>query len=98
MPTPTPAPKVVEAVTTRFIKVRRQRQLGVFDAAGRLKFVLYPFGKSFRGNYQVETRDVNGDGVMDVIVRAVVRAGRKRKTMIQVFSGRDGSALPANLA
>jgi hypothetical protein len=96
---PMPPPTVVQAVTTQVARVRGRRQLRVFDAAtGRLKFVLYPFGKSFRGNYQVETRDVNGDGIMDVIVRAVVRVGRKRKTLTEVFSGDDGSALPAGLA
>jgi hypothetical protein len=60
MPAPASAPKVVEPVTTRLVKVYGRRRLRVFDA--------------------------------------VVRAGRKRKTMIQVFSGRDGSALPATLA
>jgi hypothetical protein len=49
---------------------------------------------SFRRNFTVQTRDVNGDGVPDVIVTA--RLSRK-KTRIAVFSGIDGSPLPSSL-
>jgi hypothetical protein len=85
----------VQAVTARVAKVRGRRQLRVFDAAtGKQKFALFPFGKAFAGGYQVETRDVNGDGVEDVIVRA--RRGRKK--LVKVFSGLDGTVLPGGLA
>ena len=72
------------------------RHIRVFNAAtGALRFAVDPFGKSYRGRFQVQERDVNGDHVPDVI--AQYRAGRK-KVVTRIFSGVDGSALPSELA
>ncbi len=61
---------------------------------GAERFSVYPFGMSFRRSYTVQTRDLNGDGVTDVI--ATARLSRK-KTRVAVFSGIDGSPLPSSL-
>ena len=83
-----------ESITVSVVKVHGHREIVVFDAAtGAQKFAVYPFGKSFKGNFQVVTRDVNGDGVPDVIASF----NRKHKVVNTVFSGRDGSSLPASL-
>jgi hypothetical protein len=83
-----------EGITLRVVNLRGRRQLRVYDAVtGAQKFVLYPFGKAFVGNFQVETRDVNGDGVADI----VVRVRRRGKSQTKVFSGVDGAVLPGVL-
>jgi hypothetical protein len=85
---------VQEGITLRVVNVRGRRQLRVYDAVtGAQKFVFYPFGKTFVGNFQVETRDVNGDGVADI----VVRVRRRGKSLTKVFSGVDGALLPGVL-
>jgi hypothetical protein len=80
----------LQRIAVQVVKKHGHRQLRVFDTAtGALKFVVFPFGKSFQGNFLVTTGDVNGDGVEDAIAR--VRRGHKFLT--RVFSGRDGARL-----
>ena len=82
-----------------FVKIMRKhgrRLIEVFDqVTGAEKVSISPSGRAFQRNFSVQTRDVNGDGVSDVIVTA--RLSRK-KTLIEVFSGIDGSPLPSRLA
>jgi len=79
-------------ITVKIVNVKGHRQIRVYDAAtGALKFEVYPFGTSYRGTFQVQKRDVNGDKVPDVI--AQYRVGRK-KLVTRIFSGVDGSVLP----
>jgi len=83
-------------ITVKIVNVKGHRQIRVYNAAtGALKFEVYPFGTSYRGTFQVQERDVNGDHVPDVI--AQYRVGRK-KLVTRIFSGVDGSVLPNNLA
>jgi hypothetical protein len=85
-----------DGITVRVVKVRRRLQLRVYDAATRaLRFAVFPFGRAFHGRFAVVTRDVDGDGFADVIV--IAHLGRKH-TLIQVFSGLDGTRLPSSLA
>ena len=82
-------------ITVNVKKVKGRREILVYDARTKvLKFAMYPFGNSYRGNFQVTERDVNGDGVSDVIVK---RSRSHHKFILVVYSGVDGSPLPANL-
>jgi hypothetical protein len=82
---------VRETIMVQVVRVRGRRQLRVIDAVtGAQKFALYPFGKGFAGSFQVTMRDVDGDGIADVVVTA--RRHGKRITL--AFSGHDGTALP----
>jgi hypothetical protein len=75
---------------------RGRRLLEVSDhSTGTLKFSVYPFGQNYRRPWTFQVRDVNGDNVQDVIVTS--RLSRKR-VEVAIFSGRDGSMLPSNLA
>jgi hypothetical protein len=60
----------------------RQRgtaRVRVRDAAtGALRGVLTPF-KGFAGRLALQLRDVNSDGALDLIVRALVHGKRKQK-------------------
>ena len=83
-------------LTVKLVKVKRRRQVQVFNTAtGSLRFAVYPFGKAYRGTFQVQQRDVNGDGIPDVIAQ---RPGRHHKLISVIFSGLDGSPLPSSLA
>ncbi len=77
-------------ITVKTIKVKRAREIEVFNAGTKvLRFSVYPFGKSYRGTFQVTERDANGDHVPDVIVQR--RVGKKVVTVI--FIGVNGSLL-----
>ena len=85
-----------EPITVKVKKVKGRREILVYDARTKiLKFAIYPFGNSYRGGFQVTERDVNGDGVSDVIVK---RSRGHHKFILVVYSGVDGSPLPANMA
>lgn len=72
-----------------------RRQIVVSDSdSGATKFSVFPFGKGYRGNFQVQSRDVNGDGVPDVIAS---HGPFKVRANTKVFSGRDGTILPRKL-
>jgi hypothetical protein len=74
-------------ISVKVKKVKGRHEIFVYDAAtSHLRFAFYPFGKSYRGNYQVTTAVING--VQDVVVRRP--AGHRRFT-IAIFSGVDGS-------
>ena len=47
-------------------------------ATGAVRAVLTPF-RGFAGRLRVQLRDVNGDGALDLIVRALVHGKRKQK-------------------
>src|SRR5262249_44524464 len=74
-PPPAPPPQVV-AVAFRQKGVSRVR---VTDAAtGAVRGVLTPF-RGFGGRLALQLLDVNGDGVLDLVVRALVHGKRKKK-------------------
>jgi hypothetical protein len=76
-------------LTIRIVRVNHRRQIRVFDAAtGTLRYSLFPFGKAYRGNFQVHTRDV--DGVPAIVAR--IGLGHNR-FITRVFSGLDGGLL-----
>jgi hypothetical protein len=71
-----PDPRPIMAAAFRGKGVARVR---VTDAAtGELRAVLTPF-KGFRGRLRCRLQDVNGDGVLDLVVRAVVHGKRQKK-------------------
>jgi hypothetical protein len=85
-----PAPQIV-AVPFRRNGVARVR---VLDAAtGAVRAVLTPF-RGFRGRLRLQLVDVNGDGPLDLIVRALVHGKRKKK----VYDGVTLAPLPPGLA
>jgi hypothetical protein len=87
-------PKLVR-ITVKVVKVKGVREIEVFNAGThKLRFAVYPFGKSYRGTFQVQERDVNGDGVQDVIV---TRPNGHHKPITVIYSGLDGSELASNL-
>ncbi len=92
-PHPHPQPgagKTSILVTTRVVKKKGRRQILVFDAATNvLKFTIQPFGRSHQARFQVTTRDVQGNGIDDIL--ASFRRGRNLITW--TYSGKDGSLL-----
>ena len=78
------------------VKIKGHKEVRVTDpATGALKFIVFPFGKAYRGNLQFSIRDVNGDGIEDLIVR---RPRGHHKFVTKIFSGIHGSILPSKLA
>jgi hypothetical protein len=74
-PPPAPPPQIVAAAFRRngVAKVR------VLDAAtGAVRAVLTPF-RGFRGRLRLQLVDVNGDGALDLVVRALIHGKRKKK-------------------
>ena len=72
-----------------------KRSASLDPATGALKFIVFPFGKAYRGRFVISTADVNGDGIEDLIVR---RPRGHHKFVTKIFSGLNGSILPSNLA
>jgi hypothetical protein len=69
-------------------------QVRVTDAAtGELRAVLTPF-KRFRGRLRLRMEDVNGDGTLELVVRALVRGRRQKK----VYDAVTLAPLPPGLA
>jgi hypothetical protein len=60
---------------------------------GKMRATLTPF-RGFGGRLGLQLRDVNGDGVLDLIVKAFVNGRRKQK----VYDAVTLAPLPANLA
>ncbi len=89
-------PGAVTPILAMTVKVKKRKEIRVTDpSTGAIKFSVYPFGKAFRGNFQMQTADVNGDGVADLIVRRKIS---RRKFVTKVFNGVSGKPLPARLA
>jgi hypothetical protein len=89
-PPPAPPPQIV-AVTFLQKRVARVR---VRDAAsGALRGVLTPF-RGFGGRLRLQLQDVNGDGSLDLIVRALIHGKRKEK----LFDAVTLAPLPPGLA
>ena len=85
-----------DGILVQVVRVKRRREVIVTDAVtGARVFAAFPFNKAFHGNIRVQVRDVNGDGVPDVIAS---RAPFKKLRNIRVFSGKNGSVLPSSLA
>jgi hypothetical protein len=77
-------------ITAKVVRKKRRREILVYDAdTGTLRFAIDPFGRSYRGRFQVTTADVAGNGVEDVL--ASYRRGRKLVTW--TYSGLDGSMI-----
>jgi hypothetical protein len=90
-PPPSVAPPQIVAVEFKRKGVSRVR---VRDAAtGALRAVLTPF-KGFAGRLRLQRLDVNGDGALDLIVRALVNGKRKKR----VYDGLALAPLPPGLA
>jgi hypothetical protein len=90
-PPPAPPPLQIVAVAFRRKGVSRVR---VKDAAtGAVRGVLTPF-KGFGGRLRLQLLDVNGDGALDLVVRALVHGKRKKK----VFDAVTLAPLPPGLA
>jgi hypothetical protein len=86
-----PAPAQIVAVPFRRKGVSRVR---VRDAAtGAVRAVLTPF-KGFGGRLRLRLADVNGDDVLDLVVRAVIHGKRRQK----VFDAVTLAPLPPGLA
>jgi hypothetical protein len=79
-------------IAVKTVNVNGSREIEVFNAGTKvMRFAVFPFGKSYRGTFQVTERDVDHDGVLDVIAHR--RAGTKLIT--EIFDGLDGSQLPS---
>ena len=80
-------------VTVKVIKVKGRREIKVFDAAtGSLRFAVYPFGKSYRGTFQVKERDVIAGRPLGRI-----RHRPRSRGVKQPFPGWRGDVPPAQL-
>jgi hypothetical protein len=89
-PKPTRPPQIVAVAFRRHGVVR----VRVRDAAtGAVRAVLTPF-RGFGGRLRLQLEDVNGDGVLDLIVQAVLH-GKSRK---KVFDAVTLAPLPPGLA
>jgi hypothetical protein len=77
---PPGAPPPVMAVA---FKRNGMAGIRVLDATtGTVRAVLAPF-RGFRGRLRLRLQDLNGDGALDLVVRAVIKGKRKQK----VFDG-----------
>lgn len=66
-------------------------QVTVFDVHGNLLTSFYAFSPNFHGGLLVETSDVNGDGVQDILAGAGPGGGPQ----ISIFNGTDYSLISA---
>jgi hypothetical protein len=88
------APRAVR-ITVKIVKVNGAREIEVFNAGTHvLRFSVYPFGRSYRGTFQVQERDVNGDGIPDIVA---TRPNGHHRPVTVIYSGLDGSELASNL-
>jgi hypothetical protein len=89
-PPPAPPPQiVVEAFRRKGVSRVRVRDA----ATGALRGVLTPF-RGFGGRLRLQLVDVNGDGALDLIVRAFIHGKRKKR----VYDGVTLAPLPPGLA
>jgi hypothetical protein len=85
----------VAPIAVAIVKFKGHKRVRVTDpATGALKFYVYPFGKAYRGSFQLQTGDVNGDGVADLIAR---RPLSRKKFLTKVYSGVNGTLLPVKI-
>jgi hypothetical protein len=91
---PDPPPPPPPPITAAAFRSKGVAQLRISDAAtGELRAVLTPF-RGFRGRLRFQMEDVNGDGALELVVRALVK-GRRRK---KVFDAVTLAPLPPSLA
>jgi hypothetical protein len=82
---------VADPIAAAIVRFKGHKQVRVTDAVtGAFKFSVYPFGKSFRGAFQIQLADVDGDGVADLIARRLLP---HKKFVTRVFSGASGKRL-----
>src|SRR5262245_45048442 len=91
-PLSSPLPLTVPVVAIQLTRVKRRTRVDVV-ADGDLKRRYFPFG-AFKGRVKVARVDVNGDGALDLVVRALINGKRKKK----VYDGVTLAPLPPGLA
>src|SRR5262249_22437329 len=79
------APSIL--VTTA--RVKRRTQLRVFNDDGSLRFVFYPYKRSYRGSVHFAVADFTGDNFLDIVVTSAKDPMQK----VEVFDGRTGALL-----
>jgi hypothetical protein len=88
---PLPAPPAAPAIQAALVKVKGRYMVRVTDGAtGALKFIL-PVPRSSKGRPRLMLQDLNGDGILDVVL--LIRQGRKLRRL--GFSGLNGAPLSA---
>jgi hypothetical protein len=87
VPTPPPAPQPPPSVFGVQVRRKGRARVLVFDAfTGSFRGMLAPF-PNHRGRLRLESRDVNGDGAADLIVRAVINGKRRHRIYDAVTLG-----------
>ncbi len=87
---PPPPPPASGPIAVKVKNVKGRREIFVYEAGTtHLRFAFYPFGKSYRGTFQVSTAVISG--VQDVVVR---RPAGHRRFSTTTFSGLNGTPLP----
>src|SRR5262245_46970822 len=77
---PATPPADPPAVVVRVQRVQRRKRVDVL-VNGVLRRRFFPFG-TFTGRVQVQQRDVNGDGLLDVVARAVIHGQIRTRTFL----------------
>ena len=81
-------------LTVKIVKVKGVREIEVFYPGAKVpQFVVFPFGKSYRGTFQVG-QSIDSDGIPEIVVRRPI--GRNR-FVTAVISGRNGTQFPVGV-
>jgi fibronectin-binding autotransporter adhesin len=92
-PPPSPLPSPAQIVAVAFRRKGKARVRVQDTASGALRAVLTPF-RGFAGRLRLQLLDVNGDGSLDLIVKALLHGKRKKR----IFDAITLTPLPAALA
>jgi hypothetical protein len=86
----TPAPSPVSQLTVVLRRVRGRTRVRVLDAASRaLRMQFFPFPRSFRGLVRVAVRDVNGDGIPEIVATHRDSSGKEER----IFDSHSGKLI-----